>query len=218
MNRLIRQAAVLGAACALLAGATRTAGAQTPTPAADLLARMSAQNSGVQSYTATIHADIAMHTFPYLSPKLEGTYYHKEPSKNKIVFTSGLPFLAKQFSKVYPEVESPSRWNDVYVVSSEGDATGYTTFKLVPRKHGRIDHIDAKVNDQTAEVVSMRWNYNDGGYATLDQTYTPVQGHLLVTQQTGHFEVPHYNADLTSTFSDFKINAPIPDSVFTQDS
>lgn len=184
-------------------------------PSQALLERMIAATGSVKSYTASVHADVAMHTFPFLSPSLDGTYYHKEPSKNKIVFTSGLPFIAKQFSKVYPEVESPSRWQQIYVISSEGDDGSFTTLKLVPRKHGRIDHIDAKIDDKSAEIVAMRWNYNDGGYATLDQTYGDVGGHRLVTQQTGHFEVPHYNADLKSTFSNFKIDAAIPDSIFS---
>ncbi len=216
MTGSVRSFVLLLAAAGLLGA---TAQAQSPSSSPQpLLARMVAQSESVQSYTAAIHADIAMRTFPYLSPSLDGMYYHKEPSKNKIVFTSALPFIAKQFSKIYPEVESPSRWNDVYVVTAQGDADGMTTFKLVPRKHGRVDHIDAKVDDKTAEVTSLRWNYNDGGYATLDQTYGTVAGHLLVTQQIGHVEVPHYTADLKSTFSNFKINTPIPDSVFQADS
>ncbi|HEV3153002.1 MAG TPA: hypothetical protein VGZ02_04295 [Candidatus Baltobacteraceae bacterium] len=215
MTRTVRGGLVLCAAAFLTTLAVPSR-AQTPSPAASasLLERMVAQSQDVQSYTASVHADIAMHSFPFISPSLDGTYYHKEPSKNKIVFTSGLPFIAKQFSKVYPQVESPSRWSTVYLVTTESDDAGYTTFKLVPRKHGRIDHIDAKVDDKTAEVTSMRWNYNDGGYATLDQTWGAVGGHLLVTQQDGHFEVPHYSADLKSTFRDFKLNAVIPDSVF----
>lgn len=212
MKRIVSTAAALFAFCALLAGALVPASAQNST-ITDLIRRMAAADD-VRSYTASVHADIAMHTFPYLSPSLDGTYYHKEPSKNKIVFTSGLPFIAKQFSKVYPEVESPGNWLQKYYVSLEDAQSGYTTLKLVPRKHGRIDHIDAKIDDATADLVQLRWNYNDGGYATLDQTYGVIQGHRLVTQQTGHFEVPRYNADLKSTFTAFKINASIPDSVF----
>lgn len=214
--RFARIYALFGAAA--LCGAfvfSGIASAQSGDATATLLQRMATQVETLKSYTASVHADVAMRTFPYLSPSLDGTYYHKEPSKNKIVFTSGLPFIAKQFSKVYPQMESPSRWQTVYYVTSEGSQNGYTTLKLVPRKHGRIDHIDAKIEDRTAEVVQLRWNYNDGGYATLDQTYADVQGHQLVTRQTGHVEVPHYTVDLKSTFSDFKLNAAIPDSVFT---
>jgi hypothetical protein len=215
MKRIVPTTALVFALCAALA-ALLPAAAQTssaPTVVA-IIDRMVAADT-VRSYTASVHADIAMHSFPFLSPSLDGTYYHKEPSKNKIVFTSGLPFIAKQFSKVYPEVESPSNWLQKYYVSVENQDGQYTTLKLIPRKHGRIDHIDAKILDTTADLVQLRWNYNDGGYATLDQTYSVVEGHRLVTQQTGHFEVPHYNADLKSTFTAFKINADIPDAIFS---
>lgn len=212
MKRIVPIAAAVLALCAVIASALLPASAQN-SAVTDIINRMVAADT-VRSYTASVHADIAMHSFPFLSPSLDGTYYHKEPSKNKIVFTSGLPFIAKQFSKVYPEVESPANWLAKYNVSLENQDAQYTTLKLVPRKHGRIDHIDAKVEDNTADLVELRWNYNDGGYATLNQTYGEIEGHRLVTAQSGHFEVPHYNADLKSTFSAFRINANIPDSVF----
>ncbi len=215
MKRTAISIAVLIALCAQTIANAQSGSAQASSSA--LLQRLIIATGGVRSYTASVHADIAMRTFPYLSPTLEGTYYHKEPSRNKIVFTSGLPFIAKQFSKIYPEVESPSRWADIYVITTESDSDGFTVVRLVPRKNGRVDYIDAKIDDKTAELVSLRWNYNDGGYATLDQTYGNVQGHELVTGQSGHLEVPHYIADLKSTFTDFKINANIPDSVFAND-
>ncbi len=182
-----------------------------------LLSRLVSRAESPRSDTANVHADVAMHSFPYLSPQLDGTYYHKEPSRDKIVFTSGLPFIAKEFSKIYPHLESPSRWDDVYSVSTEGDDGKYTTFKLVPRKHGRIDHIDARVENSTAYLVQLRWVYNDGGYATLNQRYARVNGYDMVVQQQGHVDIPHYNADVTSTFSNFKPNAAIPDSLFAGD-
>lgn len=212
MKSIVPKVSALFALCVLCASALLPASAQPPTIPA-LIAKMTAADN-VKSYTASVHADIAMHSFPFLSPSLDGVYYHKEPSKNKIVFTSGLPFIAKQFSKVYPEVESPANWLEKYDVSIESQDPQYTVLKLVPRKHGRIDHIDAKIANDTADLVQLRWNYNDGGYATLDQTYGVIQGHRLVTAQTGHFSVPHYDADLKSTFTAFKINAHIPDSVF----
>lgn len=215
MKRTAYSLAGIVALCAQCIVSVQTASAQVST--STLLQRLVTNSDGVKSYTASVRADIAMRTFPFLSPTLEGVYYHKEPSRNKIVFTSGLPFIAKQFSKIYPEVESPSRWAETYVISTESDTDGFTTLQLVPRKRGRVDHIDAKIDDKTAELVSLRWNYADGGYATLDQTYSIVQGHVLVTGQSGHLEVPHYVADLKSTFTDFKINANIPDSIFAKD-
>jgi len=199
------------AAAALLLAMSQTG--QASTPSNEVLQRLIALDGQVRSYTADVRADVVMHSFPYLSPSLTGTYYHKEPNKNKIVFTGGLPLIANQFSNVYPRVEGPSRWNDVYVISSQDDGT-FTNFKLVPRQPGRIEHVDAKVADRTGELAQLRWNYVGGGYATLNQSYGKVGAYTLVTHQTGHFEDPNYNADVTSTFSNFKLNVQIPDSVF----
>ncbi len=187
---------------------------QASTNSDNVLARLISANVGLRSFTAGVNADVVMHSFPYLSANLGGMYYHKEPSKDKVVFTSGLPFIAKQFSNVYPHVESPARWHDVYEISMERDDGMYTTFKLVPRSGGRIDHIDAKVGDKSGELAQLRWNYTDGSYATLNQTYGKVGAYRLVTRETGHFENPNYNADLSSTFSNFKVNVAIPDSIF----
>src|SRR6185312_11169013 len=110
MKRIVSTAAAVVSLCAMLVSALLPAAAQNPS-ISDIISRMAAADN-VRSYTASVHADIAMHSFPFLSPSLDGTYYHKEPSKNKIVFTSGLPFIAKQFSKVYPEVASPAQWFD----------------------------------------------------------------------------------------------------------
>ncbi|MBV9972554.1 MAG: hypothetical protein JO135_04395, partial [Candidatus Eremiobacteraeota bacterium] len=97
----MKQFRVFGAALALAAVAA------TPTPSpgsSDMLARMASVNPHLRTLEASVHVDIALHTFPYLNPSLDGTYYHKEPSKDKIAFRT-VPVLAKQFDKVYPHVE-----------------------------------------------------------------------------------------------------------------
>ncbi len=204
---------------ALAAGLLASAGllSQVPVQAqTPMLSRMISLNPNLHSYQATIHVDIALKTFPYLSPSLDGMYYHKDPSKDKLVFQSGLPEIAKQFDKIYPRVEAPSRWKEVYFVTQVGDDGSKTSFKLVPRVHSRIDHIDVQVDDKTATVTKMQWNYNDGGFAALDESYRVIDGNYLPVSQTGHVEVPSYKADVTSSFSNFKLNPSIPDSFFQQ--
>jgi hypothetical protein len=179
-----------------------------------LMVRMIALNAGLRSYEAAIHADITMKTFPFLNPSLDGTYYHKEPGMDKIVFTSGVPSMAEEFSKIYPHVPSPSQWDSVYIVKQGRDDGQATAFTLVPRKHGRVDHIDVSVDDASATVLFMRWNYDDGGYAELHQTFSNVNGNLLVTGQTGHFDSSLYKADVTSTLTNYKLNPPLSDTFF----
>lgn len=199
----------------LLLGEAFCAARQPVAASGDMLARMAALNPHLHAYQANIHVDIALHTFPYISPSLDGTYYHKEPSKDKIAFNT-VPAIAAQFNKIYPHVESPSRWKRVFVITNQGDDGTRTTFKLVPRIRGRIDHITVKVDDKTATIGQMTWNYNDGGFATLTQTFTQIKGNYIASSQTGHVEVPNYNADVVSSFSNFKLNPSIPDSVFRQ--
>ncbi len=182
----------------------------------DLLARMAALNTNLRAYTATMHASVALQTFPFLSANLVGTLYHKEPNLDKLEITSGLPGIAKQFSKLYPRVESPSHWDRVFVVTLTRDDGTTAAFKLVPRKPGNVDHIDVVVDDKSATVSSMTWHYGNGGTATMNLVYAKVGDYLLATTQSGQVDEPGYKAAITSTLSDYKINPALPDSVFAQ--
>jgi hypothetical protein len=184
-------------------------------PVAALVARVAANENAVRSYTADAQANVSLKTFPYLSASPAGQFYHKD-GRNKLVFTSGVPFVAQQFSKLYPDFPPAQQWQDVYAIAPENQGGGYTTLKLVPRKHGRIDYIDAKIKESTGEVVSLKFNYDDGGYASMGQTYSTVRGHRMISGNSGHFQEPNYSADWTMTFANFKLNVNIPDSVFDQ--
>ncbi|MBV8489521.1 MAG: hypothetical protein JO199_03250 [Candidatus Eremiobacteraeota bacterium] len=193
--------------------ATASAGASG---GSDLLARAAALNPGLHSYTATMHAGVAMKSFPFLSASLVGTLYHKEPNEDKVVFTGGVPMIAQQFDKLYAHVEGPARWNEVYVVTPTGDNGTFSTFRLVPRKKGNIDSINARIDDKSATVTLMRWNYGNGGYAQMENTYGNVKNATLVTSQHGHVEEPGYTADITTTIDNYTLNPQLSDSIFEQ--
>jgi outer membrane lipoprotein-sorting protein len=196
-------------ALAALATSTTQAGA-----ADDLLTRMAALNPNLHSFSATMHADVALKSFPFLNVQLVGTYYHKDPDRNKLVFTSGVPAVAQQFDKLYAHIEAPSRWQDVYTVSVVSDDGSTTTYRLVPRKAGNVEHVDAKADDKAATVAWMRWNYANGGYAEMTNRYGKVGGNVVVTSQSGHVQEPGYTADISSTIDNYKINPPLADSLF----
>lgn len=202
----------------LAALAAIVATATSPAPAGgDLLARMAAVNPNVHAFTATMHANVVVRSFPLpLSLSLVGTYYHKEPDKTKVVFTSGVPMIGQQFDKLYAHIEDPSQWERVYTVTVVSDDGQTTSFRLVPRKAGNVDRIDARVDDKTATVQSMRWNYANGGYAEMDDRYSTIGGNLLVTSQTGHVQEPGYVADITSTIDNYSINPTLSDDIFAQ--
>ncbi|MBV9720225.1 MAG: hypothetical protein JOZ77_13000 [Candidatus Eremiobacteraeota bacterium] len=183
--------------------------------AAALLSRMTAVNPNLHSFTATLRAHVAMRSFPFLAADLVGTYYYKEPDKNKVSFSSGVPVIAAQFDKLYAHIEPPSQWHDLYEITLVSDDGKTARFKLVPRKRGNVASIDANVDDKDASVTWRRWNYENGGYAEMTDRYGRIGENLVVESQTGHVEEPGYTADITSTIGDYKINPPLSDSLFS---
>jgi outer membrane lipoprotein-sorting protein len=181
----------------------------------DLFKRMTALNADVHTYKAAIHLDVALKSFPYISPSMDGSVYYKQPDKEAVVFDT-VPALASQFKKVYPKVDPPGQWPALYDVALLSDRSGTTTFRLVPKKNGRVEHLDVEADDATATIKSYTWTYKDGGYVSFDQTYKNVAGNYLVDKQTGHVELPSYKADVTSAFSNYQLNVAIADSVFEQ--
>ena len=184
--------------------------------AAAVYARMQRVNAGLHSYQATLHVDVQTHGFPYISPSLDGTAYFEEPDRNAVVFET-VPALASQFKKVYPQLEPPSEWPRIYDVSPLGDDGTTARFRLVRKKIGRIDHVEVTVDDKTATVSAMTYVYKDGGSISFTQTYAFIDGNYVIKSQSGKVDIPHYSADVASSFSNYQLNVKIDDKVFATD-
>ena len=211
---MIRRSFTLLAAASVLATALPTLPAHAAAASNDLFARMQRVNAGLHSYEADVQVAIATHGPPYISPTLQGKAYFKQPDKTAVQFQS-VPMLNDQLRKVVGQIEPPAEWGQLYVVTPTGDDGTTATFRLVRKKNGRIDHVDVKVDDKSATVTAMTYYYKDGGSIAFTQTYDQVGGNFVVKQQNGKVDIPHYNADVTSTFSNYKVNIPVPDSVFS---
>jgi hypothetical protein len=173
-------------------------------------------NAGLHSYAATLHVDVTTHGFPYISPSLDGTAYYEEPDRTAVIFET-VPALASQFKKIYPQIEPPSEWSRIYDVTPLSDDGTVAQFRLVRKKNGRIDHVDVSVDDATATISSMAYFYKDGGSIAFQQTYQQIDGNYVIKNQTGKIDIPHYSADVASTFSNYRLNIKIDDQVFATD-
>ena len=205
---MLRRRFIVFAAAALAAAAV-----PAPSPADDLYVRMQHVNAGLKSYEADVVVAVETHGFPYISPTLYGKAYYRQPGKTAVQFQS-VPALAGQLKKVVGQMEPPSEWPQLYTVTPTGDNGKTATFRLVRKKNGRIDHVDVTVDDKTATVIGMTYFYKDGGSVAFTQTYDEIGGNFVVKQQNGKVDIPHYNADVVSTFKNYRVNVAIPDAVF----
>ncbi len=213
MHRFFALAALL--ALALGPGVSQAASGTLDLNSNDLYKRMLALNGDMRSYKATVHVDVALKTFPFISPSLDGNAYYEQPDRQAIVFDT-VPALASQFKKVYPNVDPPGRWPLLYEVTLLGDEGGTTTFELKPKKSGRVDRLDVKVDDTTATIRGYTWTYVDGGSVAFDQTLKSVGRDYLVDRQSGHVDLPSYKADVVSNFSNYQLNVAVPSDVFAE--
>jgi hypothetical protein len=188
--------------------------AASTSPSSDLYARMQRVNAGLNTYQADVTVAVETHGPPFISPTLQGKVYFKKPDRNAVVFDT-IPFLAQQAKHVIAQMEPPAEWPEIYDVTPLSDDGTSAAFRLVRKKNGRIDHVDVKVDDKTATVVGMTYYYKDGGSVAFTQTYDDIGGMYLVKQQNGKVDIPHYNADVSSSFSNYKVNVPVDDKVFS---
>jgi hypothetical protein len=207
------RAAAVGIAVGL---ATVPAPAQTPAPgnAAAVYARMQKINTGLKSYQADLHVDVKMHSFPPISPSLDGTAYFKQPDRNAVIFNT-VPIIAQQIKRIYPQLEPPAEWPHIYDVTPIADDGKTAQLRLVRKKNGRIDHVDVLVDDRTATVTSMVYYYKDGGSIAFSQTYDQIDGNFVIKNQVGKVDLPRYNADVNSSFSNYKLNVDVDEKVFS---
>jgi hypothetical protein len=188
-----------------------------PAPAEDdLYARMQRVNTGLQSYQSDVSVHVEMHSLPYLNQTFSGRAYYKKPDKAAVQFDT-VPVLANLLKKVVGQMEMPSDWPKLYDVTKTTDDGSVATFRLVRKKNGRIDHVDARVDDKTATVSEMTYFYKEsdgGGSVRFANQYDQIGGNYLLKTQTGKVDIPHYNADLNTQFANYKLNVPVSDSIF----
>jgi hypothetical protein len=179
----------------------------------DLFQRMTRVNAGLRSYKADLHIDVALKSFLTLTQSLDGNVYYKQPDEQAVVFEV-VPALAGEFKKLYARIEPPGRWASLYAFAVLGDENGCTTYRLAPRKHSRITHLDVKVDDATATIRGYVWNYEEGGSIAFDQSFTTIDGNYLVNGQVGRVNLPSYKADVKSSLTNYRLNVAIDNNVF----
>jgi anti-anti-sigma factor len=213
-------AALAAGAFALGSLLTNRASADTEPSPAELVASVAGANAAMQSYEAAVKVDFHLRSFPFVSEHLDGTTYFKRPDDFEVVFDK-VPAYAKGFDRLYSDIDDPSSWERRFDLSYVGDKTfeGHqdVVVRLVQKVRGMIDHEDVAIDPAAQHIDGMEWHYYNGGVIQMTQQYQHVGGFEVLAKQHAVIVIPFVHAAADASYSDYKTNVAIDDSVFSRD-
>ncbi len=185
-----------------------------PLRANRLYEKMLRWSVGIKTSVADIEVHTHMRSFPPASFTFHGHSYFKAPDQQAIVFDD-VPHLMRGLVKDSPSIEPVPLWPERYDATVAGDDGTTTTFHLVPKDvASHIAAADVDVDDGTGLVTRYTFTNVNGSKVTTDQTYERIGPHEVVATQQGRASGHGYDAEVTTTFSNYRFNVPVPDEVF----
>jgi hypothetical protein len=150
-----------------------------------------------------------------ISLTFRGHSYFRAPDQQTVVFDN-IPGILKGMVKNKPTLQTAAMWPRYYQVRVDGDDGGATTFHLVPiDSRSSLASIDVTVNDGTGYMTRLRFVNTNGPEVTTEQTYGEIERHAVIIAQAGETHGAGYKADITTAFTGYQINVPVPESVFS---
>jgi len=216
---LVKRLACLPVALGIFAAAT-PAGAQAPLDARTILQRIEQRNPSLQTFQARVHVNVHMLSFPWLSPKLDGTSYFKRPDNYLVVFDR-TPSYAHGIDKLFGDIGDPAAWEKDSNIVFDGtqNVDGHALLALRMTKKIYSDQMKdsvAYVDPSTFQVVRMDWHYRNGDTITMTQTFKDQGPYNVIATQHADIHRSRIHAVADSTFGTYETNVAVDDAVFTK--
>ncbi len=179
------------------------ASADPPEDASAIFAQTAIPTARVRSYTADLHADVQMKSFPFLTFHLSGKISYKRPNLYSVHFDH-VPWFAKGFDDIAMDELEPSTWPSKYDVVSLDRTGDVTNVQLRDRKQpsvlsGILASIDA------GGLRSMRWTYTSGDRIEYNVTRSDVDGVPLPQVESAEIKRTLYHIIARATLSDYQV-------------
>jgi hypothetical protein len=193
--------------------------AAMPVDPQTLLVKVIQRNPSLSSYQSRVHVDLRLISFPFLREHLEGSTYFKRPNNFEVVFDR-IPSYAKGFGKLFSDVGDPTDWAKRFIITYTGEQPyeNRTDVQLtmVQRVRGMIDHETVLIDPVADTIDQIAYHYYNGGVITMTQHFASVAGYSMISSQEAEISIPHIHAVAAGTYTDYRTNVAIDDSVFTK--
>jgi hypothetical protein len=191
-----------------------------PLAPAAIVAKILAQNAGMQSYETDVHIACRLLGFPYFGTRLDGKTYFKRPDNFEITFDR-LPSFAHGFERMYSDIGDPSSWASTYYMEYVGETSfaGHRDLvvRLIKKNRGMIDHEDVAIDPVAWHIDNMQWFYYNGGYISMSQDFRREGPFLVLGAQHATIRLPHVHAMAEASYENYHTNVAIDDAVFTKE-
>jgi hypothetical protein len=183
--------------------------------AAQVLARFTARDALLDSYTVPVHVDVHLHKLITIHFGLNGTAYYKRPDRVALDLRS----MPASYRRVFAEIGSPLTWGGTYelrvrdVVSDDNR----TTYRIegMPRHVGEIDHMTVDVDTDAYAVLRGHWVFKDGTTIAMTIEESAAGAYQLPRRTEADLDAGGYRVHAVMDYGEYSFNAVVADSVFS---
>ena len=212
-------AAAVALACGLAlsaaADSTPTAPAAAQAPSLELLRHALDPNPTLRSYTATATLETVLELVIPLHQRFTGKVYYLRP-KRTIIFDD-LPPALSAFRTLSTNTPTFEQTLAEYSVAPNADDGVISTFVLTPKSSdSRVKTLTLTVDDRNGLLRRSRYEYVDGSSLGFDEEDGDVGGFQLPARDAIAARFPAYTLDGTLRLADYRPNAHVDPSVFSE--
>jgi hypothetical protein len=188
-----------------------------PPAAADVVARMSANEIVPETYAVPVHINAKVHRLITLRFGMDGTVYYKRPDHLALTMNR----VPAGFRKLFAELGNAQTWASTYdmtfVDALEDGSREMYRLKGVPKREGDVAQVLLDVSATDFSPHRAQWVCHNG--STIDMTYVneSIGGYELAKRAEGDMVLSGWKIHVILEYGSYVLNESIADSVFSGD-
>lgn len=170
------------------------------------------------TYEATALLQLRQRNFPWVRITLRGKSYFEAPDRLAVKFDK-VPTYMRSLPEAYAKMLNVALWPEQYTFSLGRSqiVNDHSDFALdlTPKAPPISDRGVALINPTNWTIEQVRWSLSGGVDFNMSEAYQQIGFYRLPVMQTLTVHTPYATADGIARFSDFVLNIPIDNRIFT---
>jgi hypothetical protein len=159
------------------------------------------RNEALAAYTFDVDVAMAMHHFPWLHFRMQGTGTYERGTRYNVHFTK-MPWFARAHPDIDLSVLDPQMWPQRYTADVSGSRGDDTLFALHQVGGDDLKEADVAINP----TLGTQWvslEYSDGTRIEMNVTSKAAAGYLVPASIAAEIDYPGMPLSADAAFSDY---------------